>query len=130
MRADHRVVDLLDAAVYPLVPALAPEVCKRLVGLGLVTAELETEEVAEAIGILFVFLAEKGGCVSRHVELAAENLVERTFEHEVHLECKSRLGDEIRLHAAAVRGFDVLDLVVIARGVSGENGGQRHSNGY
>ena len=116
--------------MYPLVTALAPEVCKRLVGLGLVTAELKAEEIAEFVDAFGVFLSEESGCLLRHVELAAEDLVERTFEHEVHLERKSRLGDEIRLHAATVRGLDVLDLVVIARGVSGENDGQRHSNGY
>ena len=43
MRANHRVVNLLDAAVYPLVTALAPKACKRLVGLGLMPAKFKRE---------------------------------------------------------------------------------------
>ena len=43
MRADNRVVNLLDTAVYPLVPALATEACKCLVGLGLMPAKFKRE---------------------------------------------------------------------------------------
>ena len=121
--ADDGVVHLLEAAVDPLLAALPPEARERLVRLGLVPAERELEEVAETFGVLSILLAEEDRRVLRVVELPAEDLVERPVEADVHPERRPGLRHEVGLHAAAVRGLDVFDAVVIVRGGGGHGGG-------